>query len=87
MTDDRGAATRDVWTATWFSAALSAITVVGLLATYAAAGSANPSMLLVFLCNIPMAFMFAAYPLKRAHDRIQTLEERLLKLEATHGEK
>ena len=56
------------------------ITVIGMTALYATSGGANPSMLLVFLCNLPLAFMFAAYPVKRAHELIQSLENRVREL-------
>ena len=75
------------WGGTWFCAALSAITVIGMLALYATTGGANPSMLMVFFCNLPLAFMFAAYPVRRAHERIQALENRLRDLEAAQPAK
>ena len=87
MTSERPVPKRDLWVGTWFCGALSAITVVGILSTYAATGGANPSMTLVFLCNLPLAFMFAAHPVRRAHERIQALEDRLRALEAAQGAK
>ena len=87
MTNERPFPKWDMWTATWFCGALSAITVIGMLATYASAGGANPSMLLVFLCNLPLAFMFAAYPVRRAHERMKALESRLRVLEEAQAAK
>lgn len=83
MTNDRPCSRWAMWGGAWFCAGLSAITVVGMLAIYAVAGGANPSMLFVFLCNLPLAFMAAVYPVKCAHERIQVLENRLRELE-TH---
>ncbi|QEL14180.1 hypothetical protein [Limnoglobus roseus] len=74
-----------LWQATWFCAALSAITLIGMIVLYATSGGAHPGMLPVFLCNLPLAFMFAAYPVKRAHERIQALENRLSELEAAQA--
>jgi hypothetical protein len=62
-----------MWGGVWFCALLSAITVIGMTAMYATSGGANPSMLSVFLCNLPLAFMFAAYPVRLSHERIQAL--------------
>jgi len=73
--------------AAWFCAMLSAITIIGMLVLYATFGGANPSMLLVFLCNLPLAFMMAAYPVKRANERIEALENRLRELEAAQTAK
>ena len=58
-----------------------------MIVIYATTGGANPSMLLVFLCNLPLAFMIAAQPVRRAHERIQALENRLRELEAAHTAK
>jgi hypothetical protein len=77
----------DMWVATWFCSALSVITVIGMIATYATTGGANPSMLLVFLCNLPLAFIFAAYPVRRAHERINALENRLRVIEEAQAAK
>ena len=66
---------------TYFCAALSAITVIGMFAISATTGGAIPSMLLVFLCNLPLAFFLAAQPVKLANERIETLENRLRELE------
>jgi hypothetical protein len=87
MTNERPFPKWAMWGGAWFCAALSAITVIGLLAIYATTGGANPSMLLVFLCNLPLAFMIAAHPVRRAHERIQTLENRLRELEAAQAAK
>jgi hypothetical protein len=76
-----------MYAATWFCAALSAITIIGMLVLYATSGGANPSMLLVFLCNLPLVFMAAAYPVKLANERIQALENRLRELEAAQATK
>ena len=77
MTNKRPFPKWGVYAATWFCAALSAITIVGSLALYATSGGANPSMLLVFLCNLPLAFLAAAYPVMLANERIKALEDRL----------
>jgi hypothetical protein len=81
MTNEPPSPKLAIWAGTWFCAVLSAITVIGMIALYATAGGDNPSMLLVFLCNLPLAFMAAAYPVRRAHERIQSLENRLRELE------
>ncbi|HEX3315319.1 MAG TPA: hypothetical protein VHR72_10535 [Gemmataceae bacterium] len=82
MTNERPSPKWGIYAAPWFCAAISAITIIGTLVVYSISGGANPSMLVVFLCNLPLAFMFAAYPLKLANDRIQSLEDRLRELEA-----
>lgn len=87
MTNERPFTKRGMYAATWFCAALSAITIIGMLVLYATSGGANPSMLLVFLCNLPLVFMAAAYPVKLAYERIQALENRLRELEATQAAK
>ena len=87
MTNERPFPKWAMWASTWFCAGLSAITVIGMIALYATSGGANPSMLLVFLCNLPLAFMFAADPVRRAHERIQALENRLRELEAAQAAK
>ena len=87
MTNERPLPKWAMWGGTWFCAALSAITVIGMIAIYATSGGANPSMLVVFLFNLPLAFMCAAYPVRRAHERIQALENRLRELEAAHAAK
>ncbi len=87
MTNERPCPKWAIWGATWFCALLSAITVIGMIAIYATTGGANPSMLLVFLCNLPQVFMAAAYPVKRAHERIQALENRVRELEAAQAAK
>ena len=74
-----------VWAATSFCAVLSAVTVIAMIASYATSGGANPGVLPVFLCNLPLAFMFAAYPVRRANERIQALEDRLRALEAARA--
>jgi hypothetical protein len=76
-----------MWHGMWFCAALSAITAIGTIALYATSGGANPSMLLVFLCNLPLAFLAAAYPVKLANERIKALEDRLRELEAAQAAK
>lgn len=83
MKNDRTFPVAPVWLATGFSAALCAITLVGMLVNYAATGGDTPGMLLVFLCNLPLAFMFAAYPARQTEDRIRALEARLVELERT----
>ncbi len=87
MTNERLFPKGAMWGSTWFCAGLSAITIIGILAIYATSGGANPSMLLVFLCNLPLAFMIAAAPVRRAHERIQALEYRLQELEAAQAAK
>jgi hypothetical protein len=58
-----------------------------MLVLYATTNGPNPSMLLVFLFNLPLAFMAAAYPVKLATERIQDLENRLRELEAVQSAK
>jgi len=58
-----------------------------MTATYARTGSGSPGMLTAFLCNLPMAFFFAAVPVRRAHERIKVLEERLRLLEESQATK
>jgi hypothetical protein len=87
MTNERPSPKGSVWQGVWVCAGLSAITVIGMLAVYVTSGGANPSMLLVFLCNLPLVFMAAAHPVKRAHERIRALEDRLEELEAAQAAK
>ena len=87
MTNARPFRKSTVWVDTVFCEMLSAITLVGATAMYANSPSANPGMLPLFLCNLPLVFLFAAHPVKLAHDRIQDLENRLLKLEAAQAAK
>jgi hypothetical protein len=87
MTNERPFPKWGMYAATWLCAALSAITIIGTLVLYATSGGANPSMLLVFLCNLPLVFMAAAYPVKLANERIRALEDRLRELEAAQATK
>src|SRR4051794_18300262 len=64
MTNERPFPKWGIYAATWFCAALSAIMIIGTLVLYATTGGPNPSMFLVFLFNLPLAFMAAAYPVK-----------------------
>jgi len=85
MTNERPFAKWDVWTATAFCVVLSAITFTSMLSTYARTGSDGPGGLTAFLCNLPMVFFFAAVPVRRAHERIKVLEDRLRLLEAAQA--
>jgi hypothetical protein len=87
MTNERPFPKWGMYAATGFCAALSAVTIIGMLVLYATSGGANPSMLLVFLCNLPLVFMAAAYPVKLANERIRALENRLRELEAAQATK
>ena len=87
MTNERPFPKWGIYAATWLCAMFSAITAVGMLVLYATTGGPNPSMLLVFLFNLPLAFLAAAYPVKLANERINALENRLRELEATQAAK
>jgi hypothetical protein len=87
MTNERPFPKWGIYAAAWLSAMLSAITAIGMLVLYATTGGPNPSMLMVFLFGLPLAFMAAAYPVKLANERMRTLENRLRELEAAQAAK
>lgn len=87
MMNERPFAKYDMWTATGFCVVLSAITVIGMLATNSRPGGDNSGTLMVFLCNLPMVFLFVGYSTRRAHERIKVLENRMQSLEAAQAAK
>ena len=73
MTNERPLPKPGIYAATWLCAVFSAITAIAMLAVYATTGGPNPSLLLVFLFNLPLAFIAAAYPVKLANNESKFL--------------
>ena len=65
-----------VWTAAWFAAVISLLSIGLIIAGFD--GAWQPT----FVCFLPMAFLFAAYSHRETREYVKLLEARVSRLEA-----